>query len=150
MWHQRLGHKNHNSLSKRTKKEIVNGLPKLDNFDITICGPCQQDKQIRVPHQQTSKILTSKPLELLHMDLMGQSRTESLGGKRYILVAVDDFSHFTWIELMRDKTEVFSLVISLCKKLRNEKGFYVSRIRSDHGKEFENSNLENFCLEKGI
>jgi len=40
-------------------------------------------------------VSTSKPLELLHMDLFGPSRTMSLGGNYYALVVVDNFFRFT-------------------------------------------------------
>jgi len=34
------------------------------------------------------------------MDLMGPTRTGSLGGRKYILVVVDDYSRFTWAILL--------------------------------------------------
>ena len=46
-------------------------------------------------HHKENVIATSRCLELLHVDLMGPTRTESLGGKRYIMVIVDDFSRYT-------------------------------------------------------
>ncbi|XP_022897599.1 uncharacterized protein LOC111411284 [Olea europaea var. sylvestris] len=76
--------------------------------------------------------------------------TESLGGKRYILVVVDDFSRFTWVELLREKSDACDLIKSLCKQLSNELNHKVSRMRSDHGKEFENFNLESFSMDEGI
>lgn len=85
--------------------------------------------------------MTNEPLELLHIDLMRSSKTESLGGKCHMLVVVDDFSKYTWIELLREKSEVFNLVKSLYKRLRNEKFFAITRIWSDHGKEFKNLTL---------
>ncbi|XP_022851835.1 uncharacterized protein LOC111373528 [Olea europaea var. sylvestris] len=115
-----------------------------------VCGPCQLDKQLKGSHKKTSKILTKRPLELIHMDLMGPSRTESLGSKRYILVVVDDFSRFTWIELLREKSDACDLIKSLCKRLSNQLNLKVSRMRSDHGREFENFNLESFCMDEGI
>jgi hypothetical protein len=65
-------------------KDAVKGLPKMEKTGKGICGPCQLGKQTRAAHKKTSGILTSKNLELLHMDLMGPTRTASLGGKRYI------------------------------------------------------------------
>ena len=62
-----------------------------------VCGPCQLGKQTKAKHPNTQTSTTSKPLELLHLDLMGPTRTESLGGKRYIMVVVDDFTRYTWI-----------------------------------------------------
>ena len=38
----------------------------------------------------------------------------------------------------------------LCKRLQNEKGVPIVKIRSDHGKEFENAKFEAFCNEHGI
>ncbi|XP_022873961.1 uncharacterized protein LOC111392800 [Olea europaea var. sylvestris] len=76
--------------------------------------------------------------------------TESLGGKRYILVVVDDFSRFTWVELFREKSDACDLIKSFCKRLSNKLNHKVSRMRSDHGKEFENFNLESFCMDEGI
>ncbi|XP_022872302.1 uncharacterized protein LOC111391337 [Olea europaea var. sylvestris] len=95
LWHKRLGHLNYKSLVQLAKKELVDGLPKIGPSENAVCGPCQLGKQLKGNHKKTSKILTKRPLELIHMDLMGPSRTESLGGKRYILVVVDDFSRFT-------------------------------------------------------
>jgi transposase InsO family protein len=40
---------------------------------------------------------TSRPLELLHMDLFGPVACLSIGGSKYGLVIVDDFSRFTWV-----------------------------------------------------
>lgn len=93
--HQRLGHLNYKNLSNLDKKKRIDGLPKLESIDNTVRGPCQLGKQLRVHHKLTTDILTNKPFELLHIDLMGQSRTESLGDKRYILVVVNDFPRYT-------------------------------------------------------
>ncbi|XP_022866044.1 uncharacterized protein LOC111385848 [Olea europaea var. sylvestris] len=150
LWHQRLGHVNYRSLSKLVKKQIVDGLPRIDQSENAVCKPCQQGKQLRINHKRTSKILTNRPLELFHIVLMGPSRVESLGGKWYILVVVDDFSRFTWIDFLREKFETGDLVKSLYKRLKVEQNLPIFRVRSDHGKEFENFNLENFCLEEGI
>ncbi|KAF5462373.1 hypothetical protein F2P56_018390, partial [Juglans regia] len=150
LWHQRLGHVNHKNLSKIAKKEMVIGLPELGKAETPVCGSCQLGKQVRTAHKNTTAILTERPLELLHIDLMGPSRTESLGGKRYILVMVDDFTRYSWVEFLREKGEAPNVIRTLCKKLQNEQGKAIVRIRSDHGREFENSNLESFCDEEGI
>ena len=50
-----------------------------------------------------ASVQTSRPLELLHIDFMGPARVQSLGGKKYILVVVDDFIRYTWVVLLKDK-----------------------------------------------
>ena len=59
-------------------------------------------------HTRRTFILPTKnSLELLHMDLMGPMRHESLGGKKYILVCGDDYSRFTWVAFLRENFETF-------------------------------------------
>ena len=66
----------------------------------------------------------------LQVDLMGSTRTESLGGKRYIMVIVDDFSRYIWVQFPREKSEACEKMENLCKRLQNEKGVPIVKIRS--------------------
>ena len=75
-----------------------------------------------------TEVQTSRPLGLLHIDLMGLARVQTLGGKKYILVVVDDFTRYTWVVLLRDKVEAPEKMINLCKKLQVEKGTMIARI----------------------
>ena len=51
------------------------------------------------------------------MDLMGPIRTKSMGGKRYIMVVVDDFSRYSWVEFLREKSEAYDKMERLCKRV---------------------------------
>ena len=93
---------------------------------------------------------TSRPLELLHLDLMSPTRTKYLGSKRYIMVVVNDFTRYTWVILLRSKSDAPEHIETLCTRLQNEKSLKIDRIRNDHGKEFENSYMESFCTRSGI
>jgi hypothetical protein len=153
LWHERLGHMNFRDLRTLGKFECVRGLPKLGKKANGICGPCQQGKQTKGMHKKGKYLSTKEPLELLHMDLMGPMQTESLGGKRYIFVCVDDFSRFTWTYFLREKSETFDKFKMLCTKLQNEMNSNIKsikRIRSDHGREFENASFETYCDSIGI
>ena len=74
-------------------------------------------KQTKSPHPKVNVITTSCPLELLHVDLIGPTRTESMGGKRYIMVVVDDFSRYSWVEFLRERSEACDKMERLCKRL---------------------------------
>ena len=65
----------------------------------------------KYPGTRTSA--TSKPLELLRLDLIGPTRIESLGGKRYIMVVVDDFTRYTWVILLRS-SQMLLRTLKLC------------------------------------
>jgi hypothetical protein len=101
---------------KSASKEIVKDLPKIEKTGKGVCGPCQLGKQTRAAHKKTSSMLTSRNLELLHMDLMGPTKTASLGGRKYILVIVDDYSRFTWALLLQEKSDAFDATQKLFKK----------------------------------
>jgi hypothetical protein len=101
-------------------------------------------------HKKTSGIQTSRNLELLDMDLMGPTRTASLGGKKYILVIVDDFFRYTLAIPIREKSDAFDTAQDLFKKIQVDQNCQIMRIRSDHGREFKNSKFEEFCLSYGI
>ena len=95
-------------------------------------------------------ISTSRPLELLHLDLFGPSRTPSLRGKSYTYVIVDDFSRYTWVLFLSKKNEAFYEFSKFCNKVQNEKGFTITCIRSDHGREFENIDFKEYYNEHDI
>ena len=115
LWHQQLGHASHKQLEKISKCDVVIGLPMFEKIEKCICEPCQMGKQVKSKHPSVTKVQTSRPLELLHIDLMGPVRVLSLGGKRYILVVVDDFTRYTWVVLLRDKAEA-SEKIYICAR----------------------------------
>ena len=75
---------------------------------------------------------------------------ESLGGKRYAYIVVNDFSRYTWVNFIREKSDGFDVLKVLCQRLQREKESQVIRIRSDHGKEFENNKFAGFCASEGI
>ena len=82
-------------MAKVSKLEAMIGLPKFGKIEKNVCGPCQLGKQTKSSHLKVNVVATSCPLELLHVDLMGPTRIESMGGKRHIMVVVDDFSRYS-------------------------------------------------------
>lgn len=150
LWHKKLGHLNLKSMKKIIKEEAIRGIPNLKIEEGRICGECQIGKQTKVPHKKLQHLVTSDILQLLHMDLMGPMQTESLAGKKYVFVCVDDFSRYTWVEFLREKSDTFDIFKELCQRLQREKGMGIIKIRSDHGKEFENAKFAEYCASEGI
>ena len=150
LWHRRAAHINMNHLEKLFSKELVLGLPKLKFEKDKICHACQKGKQTKVSFNLKNYVSTTKPLELLHMDLFGPSRTMSIGGNYYALVIVDDYSRFTWTLFLKNKSDAFHAFKKLAKVLQNENSCSISALRSDHGGEFENEKFNHFCEKYGI
>ena len=95
VWHQRLGHANWRLISKLSKLNLVKGLPNLNYHSDALCGPCQIGKILKTSFKPKNVVSTSRPLELLHIDLFGPVSTASINGKKYGLVIVDDYSRWT-------------------------------------------------------
>ena len=87
------------------KNEVVIGIPNIDSNSKLFCDDCQLGKQIRASHKSIKECNTNRVLEFLHLDLMGPMQIESLGGKKYVFVVVDDFSRFTWIRFLKGKSD---------------------------------------------
>ena len=137
-------------ISKLIRKDLVRDLSKLNFEKDKICNTCQFGKQAKSSFKPKKIISTTRPLELLHMDLFGSTRTISLGRKRYGLVIVDDFSRFTWVMFLAHKEETFLVFTKFYRKVSNKKGTSIISIHSDHGTEFENHDFEEFCNEHVI
>jgi transposase InsO family protein len=102
-------------------------------------------------HPPLTDVMTERPRELLHMDLVGPARARSAGGKWYVLVVVDDYSRYVCVFFLEDKGETFGFVRDLVLRLRNERhGDAIRAIRSDNGSEFRNSCFETLCHDLGI
>jgi transposase InsO family protein len=105
---------------------------------------------VTVSDSPKSIVTTSIPLVLIHMDLFGPTAYVSIGGNKYGLVIVDDYSRFTWVFFVYDKSEVQRKVKTFIRRAQREFGLPIKKVRSDNGTEFCNTNVEEFLNEEGI
>ncbi|KAI3734336.1 hypothetical protein L6452_13802 [Arctium lappa] len=128
LWHRRLSHLNFRYINKLVSGKLVNGLPELRYEKEHLCTSCEKGKMKRAPHKPKPEPSTSSPLELLHMDLCGPMRTQSLGENKYVLVIMDDYSRYTWVNLQKP----------------------VKLLRTDNDTEFKNRTVEEYLESFGI
>ncbi|GJZ90234.1 retrovirus-related pol polyprotein from transposon TNT 1-94 [Tanacetum coccineum] len=84
------------------------------------------------------------------MDLYGPMRMESINGKKYILVIVDDYSRFTWVKFLRSKVEAPDAIIKCIKNIQVLLNAIVCNVRIDNGTEFVNQTVREFYENVGI
>jgi histone deacetylase 1/2 len=100
-WHRRLGHPSLRVLeSVLRKNKVACALPSTS----LVCDSCQRAKVHQLPYSRSSHC-TNSPLELVHSDVWGPA-ISSVGGFRYYVSFVDDFSRYTWIYLIKRKSDV--------------------------------------------
>jgi hypothetical protein len=66
------------------------------------CEACQVGKQVGAPHHSKNIMTTTRPLEMLNIDLFGPIAYISIVGNKYGLVIIDDYSRFTWVFFLQD------------------------------------------------
>ncbi|WVY95772.1 hypothetical protein V8G54_027923 [Vigna mungo] len=141
LWHARLGHLSHDRLQLLQHKHGYINTDDNNNF----CDACHRAKQKKLPYTaSTSTSLSS--FELLHIDIWGPT-TASMNGYKYLLTIVDDYSRYTWIIPMIDKSSVKNQILTFLCYVENQFHKKVKTIRTDNGVEFI---LQNMFSSKGI
>ncbi|GJR97967.1 retrovirus-related pol polyprotein from transposon TNT 1-94 [Tanacetum coccineum] len=131
-------------------KEMMRGLPRLKFDKDHLCSAFQLGKSRKSTHKPKIINIIMEVLHTLHMDLCGPLRVQSINGKKYILVIVDDFSRFTWVKFLRSKDETLAFVINLLKQLQVGLNKTIRFVRTDNGIEFVNKDLTDYYESVGI
>ncbi|KAJ9544376.1 hypothetical protein OSB04_024083 [Centaurea solstitialis] len=150
LWHRRLSHLNYATINQLAKTGLVTGLPSLRFTKEQLCSACEMGKIKKSSHKLKVEHNTSKPLQLLHMDLCGPMRVQSINGRKYVLVIVDDFSRYTWVNFLRSKDGASDIIISFIRNVQVRLQLPVQVIRTDNGTEFKNRKLDSFLDSVGI
>lgn len=91
LWHCRFGHLSDKGLRTLLHKDMVRGLPELQESS-KVCDDCLKGKQHREVFPKESTWRASKVLELVHSDICGPITSESNSKKRYFITFIDDYS----------------------------------------------------------
>jgi transposase InsO family protein len=150
LWNRRLGHVGIRQLNQLSKYDLVRGFKDVKFEKNKLCSSCQVGKQVANTHPYKSQMSTHRPLELLHMDLFEPTYFVSISGNSYCLVIMDDYSRFTWVYFLRDKSNVFKTFKSFAILAQNQFEFDIKKVRSDNGSEFKNARIDKYCDDKGI
>ena len=94
LWHRRLGHAGMKNLQTLISKKNIIVIENVKYEKDRLCSAYEAGK-IAKKHHSATIMTTTRPLELLHMDLFAPRNYASLGGHKYGLVIVDDFSCYT-------------------------------------------------------
>nr|GEV11460.1 hypothetical protein [Tanacetum cinerariifolium] len=118
LWHRRLSHLNFGAINHLARHRLVRGIPKLKFEKDHLCSACAMGKSKKKSDKPKSEDTNQEKLYLLHMDLYGPMPVESVNGKKYILVIVDDYSRFTWVKFLRSKNEAPNFIIKFLKMIQ--------------------------------
>ncbi|GJR28715.1 retrovirus-related pol polyprotein from transposon TNT 1-94 [Tanacetum coccineum] len=144
LWHRHLNHLIFGTINDLARKDLVRGLPRLKFKKDHLCSACQPGKSKKHTHKPKTENTNLEVLNTLHMDLCGLMRVQTINGKKYILVIVDDYSRFTWVKFLRSKYETQEVVIKFLKQIQVSLNKTVRNIRTNNGTEFVNKDLTDY------
>ena len=149
LWHMRLGHFHTRGLQRMINSEAVKGLPPLQ-FSRYVCSGCQLGKHSRTKLPKQTSYSATKILELIHSDVCGPFRVNSLGGHRFFVTFIDDFSRKMWVFFLSHKSQVLDKFRQFVHLVETSTGKKVQALRTDNGGEFTSTAFSDFCASKGI
>jgi transposase InsO family protein len=150
LWHARLGHLSLPAIKRAAT--TVDGL-KLHARSPSdcICEACILGKMSRRPFSKESgQRPVTRPLELIHTDVVGPMPTQSRKGFRYLIMLTDDATRYTYIYFLRQKSEVTAVFKQFKAEVEKIHGLPIIRVRMDGGGEYSSDELLTFLRKEGI
>ena len=141
LWHFRLGQ------IPNAKIQLINSSDSsIKAIHNKVCEICPLAKQKKLPFP-ISNSQSNKAFQLVHTDIWGPFSIPSYSGYRFFLTIVDDFTRFTWLFLMKTKTETQAILTNFLAYVHTHFNTNIQTLRSDNGQEF---NMPTFYQEHGI
>lgn len=148
LWHRRMGHLNYNDVSRLplcTQDVKISNTSESNNN----CIPCLQGKQAKFPFHNVGT-RANIPLELIHSDLCGPMETTSMGGARYFITFIDDYSRKVNVYFLKNKTNIKEVFEIYKNEMENQFGKKIKILRTDNGLEYLNNTFKKYLLGFGI
>lgn len=150
LWHKRMAHLGiRNLILLRDKLATGVSFPNIINSKLD-CVACLMGKQTRQPFERNKANRARELLELVHSDLSGPMSDNSMGGYRYYITFIDDFSRKTFVYFLKAKSETFEKIQEFKSFAETQTGKKLKVLRTDNGGEFVNKRVNEFLRDHGI
>uniref|UniRef100_A0A2N9HUR1 Integrase catalytic domain-containing protein n=1 Tax=Fagus sylvatica TaxID=28930 RepID=A0A2N9HUR1_FAGSY len=144
LWHLRLGHVSVQKLRSLVSSGFL-GQVKHDSVD---CVSCQLAKQPALSFNNSDSF-SHASFDLIHSDIWGPSPTATVGGSKYFVIFVDDFSRYTWIYLMHNRSELAQIYHTFAQMISTQFSKTIKIFRTDNAMEYRDSQFLDFIHTQG-
>ncbi len=135
--HRRLGHVGHDAARRLVEKGLVTGVELDESSKPTFCASCDWGKGHRKAIQKVREGERASAVgEEIHSDLWGPASVETINRKEYFVSFTDDYSRFTVVYLIRNKSDTFESYLEFEAWLFTQFGFRIKKLHSDRGGEY--------------
>lgn len=148
LWHDRLGHVDATRIRKTLQIAEVEAAEDIP--DCKDCETCVERKFKSLPFGKTGAFRSEGPLDLVHLDLSGEMPSASVHGHRYFLAITDDWSRYTRVFFLKQKSDAFTAFQMFEKEAERTLERKLKAIQTDHGTEFLNARFSEHCRQFGI
>jgi hypothetical protein len=150
LWHARLGHLSLPAIKRACS--MVEGIElHARSPSECICEACILGKMARRPFsKQSGEPPKTRPLELIHTDVVGPMPTQSRKGYRYFVMFTDDATRYTSVYFLRHKSEVASCFQDYKAAVEKIHNSSILRLRMDGGGEYSGEEFLSFLRKEGI
>ena len=128
---------------------MVESLPVI-KATTRICKGCVVGKHPEHKFDRGKASRASCILGMIHSDISGPMPITSINGSRYVLNFIDDFSRYTWVFFIKNKSEVLETFTELKALIENASGKKIKILRSDNGGEYISNDLMHIFSQSGI
>ena len=98
---------------------------------------CSEYRVRRYAVSKSAESCTNERAERFFIDITGPFHLNSLGGNRYAVLCVDDFTRFQFIRLLKHKSDAAKELYELVAEHIAPAGIKIGTVRTDDGGKFE-------------
>lgn len=153
LWHERLGHINKTKFLEIKRNNLLDTTHLLERVDPIneTCEACIYGKQARLPFsKEKDRAHVIRPLFTIHSDVCGPITPSTNNDKNYFVTFIDQYTHYTVVYLISQKSEVFRCFQDFVAKSETHFNLKVAHLYCDNGREYLSNEFKDFCAQKGI
>ena len=147
-WHQTFGHVDQNVIQEMINNRAVEGMELIQQA-ASQCVQCPAGKGTRAGHTKPSGHEVHAVGDQVDIDLVGPV-APSLRGNKYMIIAIDKCSSYTWVCPIKTKDEVCSQLQNYIGQFEAVSGKRIRCIHADQGSEFVNQRVETLLAVEHI
>ncbi|KAI3681339.1 hypothetical protein L6452_36130 [Arctium lappa] len=145
LWHARIGHLSLARIKSLANLGVLGNCVSTDNIS---CLSCKLGKHHALSFE-TNEFNSTSSFDLIHSDVWGPAPHPSMGGARYFVIFIDDHTRFTWIYLMKHRSELPKIYIMFARMIHTQFLKPIKILRANNAMEYKKSSLLSFLQSQG-
>ena len=133
--HHCLGHISPAAIAQLVNKGILDGVM-ISSWDVDFCEVCALVKIKRHPFPKLRSHLAQDIGNVIHSDVWGLASVQAIGGENYVVTFIDEKSHYSVVEGIKAKSNVFGEYLAFEAWLQVQQGKNIRHIQLDRGGEY--------------